>query len=124
VRIERVDVERARRYKKQYDITIDDYELMLAFQDGVCAICGRPPKKMRLAVDHDHKTGEVRGLLCFICNQTLHGRVTMEWLYEAHAYLDAPPAGAALGRIPRGVVGPAQKRKRKKKVDLGGDAAA
>ena len=44
---------------------------MLAAQRGVCAICGRPPKTRRLAVDHNHKTGRVRGLLCPWCNRSL-----------------------------------------------------
>jgi hypothetical protein len=48
------------------------YEAMLTSQGGVCAICGRPPsEKRRLAVDHDHATGAVRGLLCVPCNQAL-----------------------------------------------------
>lgn len=41
---------------------------MLDTQDGRCAICMRIPRNRRLAVDHDHNTGRVRGLLCFTCN--------------------------------------------------------
>lgn len=47
---------------------------MLEEQHGVCAICGKPetkPNAKYLAVDHDHKTGEVRGLLCNNCNRAL-----------------------------------------------------
>lgn len=46
------------------------YDRMLATQQGRCAICGMQPPHgaRRLAVDHDHKTNEVRGLLCFDCN--------------------------------------------------------
>ena len=55
---------------------VDDYESLLEAQGGVCAICGRPERRMsrvggvvrRLAVDHDHVTGQVRGLLCHDCN--------------------------------------------------------
>lgn len=52
-------------------ITEEKYEEMLIIQGGVCAICGFPPKKIRLAVDHDHKTNKIRGLLCFRCNYGL-----------------------------------------------------
>ena len=41
---------------------------MLRRQGGVCGICKRKPGKRRLCVDHDHKTGQVRGLLCGRCN--------------------------------------------------------
>ncbi len=47
------------------------YERILATQDGGCAICGEKPTGNRLAVDHDHATGEVRGLLCQHCNTGL-----------------------------------------------------
>ena len=54
--------------KKKYGITKEQYESLLARQNGGCAICGEPPKpgrfKTRLCVDHDHSTGNVRGLLC------------------------------------------------------------
>ena len=45
---------------------------MLAAQGGVCCLCSRPPtSKRRLAVDHNHATGVVRGLLCHPCNRFL-----------------------------------------------------
>jgi Recombination endonuclease VII len=44
--------------------TQDDYDILFLKQGGVCAICERPSKTKRLAVDHDHDTGEVRGLCC------------------------------------------------------------
>lgn len=61
----------------KYGITADDYHRMFAEQNGCCAICGKPEtmidhrygKLRRLAVDHDHKTGKVRGLLCYLHNQ-------------------------------------------------------
>jgi formate dehydrogenase maturation protein FdhE len=50
-------------------MTQTDYDNMLTAQNGVCAICGNPPKSgKKLVVDHNHKTGEVRGLLCTPCN--------------------------------------------------------
>ena len=57
----------------KFNLTIEDYDCLLNLQNGVCAICGQEesiPNK-RLAVDHDHKTGEVRGLLCTSCNTKL-----------------------------------------------------
>ena len=55
--------------KRTFGITQADYERMLHEQGGGCAICGRPPRaESSLHVDHDHETGEVRGLLCFRCN--------------------------------------------------------
>lgn len=52
-----------------YGITADIYAEMLEAQDGVCAICKRAcPSGRRLAIDHDHLTLKVRGLLCARCN--------------------------------------------------------
>ena len=53
---------------RKYGLSISGYDLILSSQNGVCAICGKPPKKNRLHIDHDHRTGKVRGLLCFRCN--------------------------------------------------------
>ena len=50
---------------KKYGITLEDYNRLVAEQKGVCFICGEPPVNGdSLCVDHDHATGEVRGLLC------------------------------------------------------------
>jgi hypothetical protein len=56
---------------KRYGITTDHYAALLARQGGTCAICKRPPSARRLAVDHCHTTGKVRGLLCSPCNVSL-----------------------------------------------------
>lgn len=56
---------------KRYGITTDDYTRMFGEQDGGCAICKRPPMDKRLAIDHCHTTGKVRGLLCGPCNVSL-----------------------------------------------------
>lgn len=56
---------------KTFGITLEQYNEVLAEQGGVCAICKRQQNCMRmknLAVDHNHKTGKVRGLLCGSCN--------------------------------------------------------
>ena len=78
---------------KTYGITQDQYEAMYKQQGGVCAICGGLPDIVkhgitRLAVDHDHATGKVRGLLCNNCNSGM-GIIgdTIEHLERALAYL-------------------------------------
>ena len=65
--------------RRNFGITLDQYRTLLARQDGVCAICGQPPRyakskygiPMSLAVDHDHASGKIRGLLCLNCNRGL-----------------------------------------------------
>lgn len=58
---------------KKYGITQEDYNRMLAEQDGCCKICrsSDPVGVKSFAVDHDHVTGKVRGLLCHRCNPGL-----------------------------------------------------
>lgn len=58
---------RTRRAAKCH-LRTDLYEQLNTAQSGVCAICGLPPVKKKLCVDHDHDTGAVRGLLCSRCN--------------------------------------------------------
>jgi hypothetical protein len=61
--------------KRHYGITGDDYARMLVEQDNKCKICPKEHnpsiKRGRLYVDHNHKTGEVRGLLCGACNSAI-----------------------------------------------------
>ena len=60
-----------------YYMKLSDYEELLEQQQGVCAICGQSETSRnqwgakQLAVDHNHQTGDVRGLLCFKCNTAL-----------------------------------------------------
>jgi hypothetical protein len=75
-------------YLRRYEITLDDYERMLEEQNGVCKICGNPPLEHELAVDHDHETGYVRGLLCVPCNVGLVHVERPGWLKKAQAYLN------------------------------------
>lgn len=62
---------RARHLKRKHGLTVAQYDKLLRDQKGVCWICKRPPKRLRLAVDHDHRLGKVRGLLCWQCNTGL-----------------------------------------------------
>lgn len=83
--------------EKTYGITGDDYDSMLKRQGGKCAICRARPISKRFAVDHDHKTGEPRGLLCSRCNHDLLGNA-WDSLAIATAlwhYLNTPPASGA-----------------------------
>jgi hypothetical protein len=58
--------------KRKFGLTPAEYEAKLADQGGGCALCGRTPRPGRqLDIDHDHKTGAVRGLICNTCNQGL-----------------------------------------------------
>lgn len=60
-----------RNVQRIYGLAPGEYQQMLDRQDGRCAICGNKPVTIRLAVDHDHTTGRVRGLLCRRCNRAL-----------------------------------------------------
>lgn len=88
----------AARVEKVYGLSRTEYDELLGRQDGRCAICQRRPSgKRRLAVDHDHKSGKVRGLLCSGergCNHGILGSAhdDAELLRRAYEYLLAPPA--------------------------------
>lgn len=61
---------RVRLLREVYGLTLEEYDAMLIAQGGVCAICREEPTRS-LAVDHDHATGQVRGLLCIRCNRAI-----------------------------------------------------
>ena len=79
------------KLKHRYNITTDEYAQRLKQQHGKCAIChGDCPTGKQLAVDHDHKTGAVRGLLCTRCNVALgHLGDSVELLARAIVYLSS-----------------------------------
>jgi len=81
---------REKQLQKTYGITLDQYNKMLADQNGVCAICnGICTAKKCLSVDHDHATNNVRGLLCHTCNVGLGKfKDNLTILREAALYLD------------------------------------
>lgn len=80
---------RARSYRIGYDISLERYNAMLIEQNNKCAICKRNKSefKNRLAVDHDHSTKVIRGLLCMPCNTKLATIEDSLFLLEAKAYL-------------------------------------
>ena len=97
------------RLKADFGLSVEDYDDILETQGGVCAICqGVCPTGRRLAVDHCHVSGAVRGLLCSTCNHSLgllrdspanfaaclvylaaHGKALTT--AELHQFLDAYP---------------------------------
>jgi hypothetical protein len=83
--------------RRKYGLTLAEHEEMEAAQGGVCAICQQPETFKsksgtvhRLAVDHDHKTGRIRGLLCRNCNAALgHLREDLGLFRRAVSYLES-----------------------------------
>lgn len=72
---------------KALGVSDEQYATMLEWQGGGCKLCQSTPKTRRLHVDHDHATGEVRGLLCHRCNRTMATWMTPNWCLNAAAYL-------------------------------------
>lgn len=88
------DKSRSSRLKNVFGITIDDYNRMFLEQNGKCACCHKHQSefKRRLAVDHCHRSGKVRALLCTTCNTAL-GMIkeNVETLKEMISYLNKFP---------------------------------
>jgi hypothetical protein len=63
--------EKSWRQRGIKDMSVERYNELLEEQAGLCFICRKPPNGRSLAVDHNHETGEVRGLLCHPCNTTV-----------------------------------------------------
>jgi hypothetical protein len=101
------------RVQNTYGLGPGEYEALFAAQNGVCAICGAA-RRYRLNVDHDHKSGVVRGLLCRLCNGRLltAARDKPEVLRNAADYLESPPAVRAIGaRYFTGAEAPTRRRR-------------
>jgi hypothetical protein len=80
------------KYVYKYGITLGRFEEMVVEQNGLCAICQTTPvgagKNAKLHVDHDHKTGKVRALLCSGCNSGLgYFQDNTELVLAAYEYL-------------------------------------
>ena len=80
-------IARRRNLKAKYGLTVREYESIHVAQSGKCAICGRDENGRKLAVDHNHKTGEIRGLLCDSCNPRLGILEDYEFVLIANRYL-------------------------------------
>ncbi len=80
------------KLRTKYGLTLDQYERILQGQGGCCKICGGDGRGRTLHVDHDHKTGQVRGILCNGCN-ILVGRLEHPLAERAKEYLAKAKAG-------------------------------
>ncbi len=94
---------RASDLRKKFGLTLEAYTKILEAQNGVCAICRQPEtatrngRALNLAVDHDHVTGKIRGLLCGCCNTSLGGfKDNPLILSNAIAYLKMAASQSAL----------------------------
>jgi hypothetical protein len=90
---------------RRYSLAPGDYRRLYEAQRGLCAGCGERTGRngtrgRRLAVDHDHVTGQVRGLLCSTCNQQIGDqRDDPLTFFRLALYLANPPALSVLGNI-------------------------
>lgn len=82
------ETRRRTKFKQNYGLTIEEYDEMLEAQGGCCAICksNNPRGHGRFHVDHNHKTGKIRGLLCHNCNLTVRNH-SAEFLITCAAYV-------------------------------------
>ncbi len=90
----RKQVAHERHVATTYNLPPGHYDLLYQWQGGRCYICQRATGKTKaLAVDHNHETGEVRGLLCSPCNRGVlgHLREDVASLVRAIAYLHSSP---------------------------------
>ena len=97
--------------KRKYNLTLEQYNEILRSQDGRCGVCRRRREefKTNFCVDHDHRTLEVRGLLCTNCNRYIIGRWRDPVVFEnAASYLRGPFTQIYANKIKK-------RRKRRKK---------
>lgn len=85
------EADRGYYLKRDFNLTIQEYNKLLKKQSFCCAICKKPQSefKINLAVDHCHTTGKVRGLLCNVCNIGLgYFKDKKQLLFSAIEYLN------------------------------------
>jgi hypothetical protein len=99
--------------RRLFGITLEEYKAILAAQGHKCPVCLKPLSGISNPVDHDHKTGVVRGILCTYCNRRRVAQHTdWEIVYRMYKYLKDNPARRVVG----GRQVPPKKRKRKSSV--------
>lgn len=84
-------IEKAHKLKQRFGITLEEYNKIFSSQGGCCKICGTHQKDFEksLFVDHNHKTGKIRGLLCSRCNAAIGMmKENCDWLKNAIDYLN------------------------------------
>ena len=111
------DKQRQSRIKtlSRYGLTLTDFDTLWLGQEGVCFICQKPAKPGKnLHVDHDHKTGLTRGLLCWMCNRALRGlRDDAVRAMRSCFYLKRTPVMRYLDGPRQGPIGSGRKRNRR-----------
>ena len=83
------DCRRAKSRQRKYGLSAEEQLQMLRNQGNRCLLCQTPQTLRNIHIDHDHKTGKVRGLLCSSCNHYLHAveELGMAWVKRATQYL-------------------------------------
>jgi len=75
-------------YKRRYGISYDSYDNLVKKQNGICSICNQKPKT-KLFIDHCHKSGKIRDLLCGNCNRMIgESKECIQTLLNAIKYLE------------------------------------
>ena len=105
--------------KRKFGITPEEYDYLLDAQDGKCWLCKKEcGSGRRLAVDHDHTTGEIRGLLCLRCNKYFVGNQNLESVTILKKYFENPPArqmwGGTSKFVPENMINPKKTRRRRR----------
>ncbi len=77
---------RAKHLLVSYGLTMPQHKQMYLDQDGCCLLCDKSTEYSKIHTDHDHKTGQVRGLLCARCNLGMCFVDDLEWLGRALDY--------------------------------------
>jgi hypothetical protein len=130
------DKARAKRLMDNYKLTAAQYDTIYSHQGGACYACQQPEPVAgrRLAVDHDHANGLIRGLLCSRCNPVLGklerafvrfglskilGLTVTVWLSRMGRYVDTEPATKALGYQHFGYPGRVGTKAHRKRVRKG-----
>lgn len=79
-----------RSIKYHYKLKVNDYNKLFSIQNGRCAICRKHQSELKrgLDIDHDHKTGKVRGLLCNYCNKIVGRYINDSTHYKNQAIIN------------------------------------
>lgn len=83
------------RLRTRYGVTPEQYQELFDKQEGKCAVCKRHQSELknRLVLDHDHKTLEIRALLCAYCNLRVVGKLRKDTIQAVYDYLTGEYTG-------------------------------